>query len=290
MKSPLLILDVSSLAYRALHTTGEMKNGDDLTGVCYGLLQQVIKLQETLLSNRLAWCFDCGYDGRAELYPQYKANRNEGTEEEKELRRGMRQQLYRMRTKYLPMIGFKNIFIQDGYEADDIVASLCVNLPRGEQAIIVSSDRDLLQCLVDDKITVWNPNKQKQYTANDLRADFGVGPGQWALVKALAGDNGDNVEGIDDIGEKTAALYIAGRLKDTSKRYAKIINGDSICRRNLPLVTLPFPGTQVFSVVEDEITNEGWDAAFKEMGIKNLRGRIKGREKESAHEEMPRLR
>ena len=97
---------------------------------------------------------------------------------------------------------------KDGFEADDIIATYAqVGAKAGLDVVIVSSDKDLMQ-LVDDRVCMYDPMKQRTIRHDEVVEKFGVGPDRVVDVQALAGDSVDNVPGVPGIGVKTAALLI----------------------------------------------------------------------------------
>jgi len=271
-----LLLDVSGLAYRSMHTLGDLSHEGIATGAIYGMFRAVLEMMEVYATNNLVWCFDRGYDCRLAVCPTYKANRKTDDDPEKrEARRIMRQQLYRLRTDYLPAMGFRNVLSQEGFEADDVLASVCGNLPGKDRAIIVSSDHDLFQ-LLSPRVSMLSPSSKSIVTADSFRAEWGIGPDQWMDVLAMAGCDGDNVVGLDGIGYKTAVKFLTGNLKDSTKAFRHIVSNNGMWRHNLELVRLPFTGTKRFELVEDGVID--WDGMFHRLGMASLRGkgRIRG--------------
>ena len=93
-------------------------------------------------------------------------------------------------------------------EADDIIASAALQLSRlGHKVIVVSGDKDLLQ-LVDDKIVVWEPMKDRVMDIQAVRDKYNVGPDQLLDCFSLIGDSSDNIPGVPGIGPKTAETLI----------------------------------------------------------------------------------
>src|ERR1700722_6320763 len=172
--------------------------------------------------------FDSYKSKRFELYPNYKKDRIEkwanATQEEKLDREEYQQQLW-MIMKVLPKLGYKNIFHQSGYEADDVIASICRNLSSNDRAVIVSSDKDLYQLL--SKRVSMQKAKGEMYTEKDLSKDyFGLEQEQWHVVKAIAGCETDSIEGVKGIGDILAAKFLRGLVKEGSKTYQKIEQGE----------------------------------------------------------------
>lgn len=275
MKPPTLLIDVSYLAYRA-HYSGAGQLSFELipTGVTYGVLKEVKFLLDRFETDRIAFCFDYGRPHRQTELPEYKANRLEGkSENEKQQILAVKQQIHMLRKEYLTQIGFKNIMFQKGYEADDVIAKIIQDRPERE-FIIVSSDHDLYQ-LLGKYVRVYNPHKKEIITEDTFRQQFNCSPETWKLVKAMAGCSTDNVKGIEGVGEKTAIKYICGQITK-GKIFHKIIKGTPIWRRNIGLVSLPYPGIQPFTLHKDRVTPEGWQGLVKRLGFASLAAAIPG--------------
>jgi DNA polymerase-1 len=273
--SLVLAIDVSNMAHRAMHTTGGLAFDGDYTGIMYGIFRDIVSFVELFNSDMIAFCFDGGCDKRWEIYSDYKGNRKvnrrEMDEDERETRRELSRQIYRLRTSALDEVGFRNVFWQEGYEADDIIAWLCEN--HTHDFVIVSTDHDLYQCLSTDRVTMWNPITKRATTQESFEERFGIDPALWAHVKAIAGCAGDAVPGIRGVGEKIAAKYVSGKLKSDSKAFRSIIPESSLVKRNLQLVRLPFPGCGPFELNADDVTRRSWDKMMESMGMRSLVGR-----------------
>ena len=111
---------------------------------------------------------------------------------------------------------------QDGYEADDCLATIA-RLGRVQGRVVIASpDKDLRQCLVDERVTILRKfsgrggkiSSLEWFTAGMLRKRYGLGPEQWPSYQALVGDAGDGVRGVEGWGEVTArkALAAGGTL------------------------------------------------------------------------------
>lgn len=271
-----LFLDVNFLAHRAFYSTGDLTYREIKTGVIYGVLRDILNLQQLHYTNRLAFCFDSKSSKRKELSGEYKANRAAKyaamTKSEKRTWEEFRSQIQLMRREYLPSLGYQNIFCQKGYEADDLIAMLCDSLEPNHRAIVVSADGDLLQCL-SDRVSIWNPRTNKMVTSKSFRAEYGIHPVQWSQVKAIAGCKSDNVAGVKGIGEKTACKWVRGLLKPKDRTYQLISNSLDIHNRNIQLTRLPFPGTKPMELVRDKFDQKAWKELTKRFGLKSLEGR-----------------
>ena len=95
-----------------------------------------------------------------------------------------------------------------GYEADDLVATYaCKARDAGGEAVIVSSDKDLMQ-LIGGGVVMWDPMKDRRLAEEAVFEKFGVGPEKMVDLQALIGDSVDNVPGAPGIGPKTAAQLL----------------------------------------------------------------------------------
>src|SRR5471032_3211253 len=137
-----------------------------------------------------------------------------------------------------------------GYEADDLIATYA-RLAReaGARCTIISSDKDLMQLVVDGKVELLDTMKNKRIASAEVLEKFGVGPDKVVQVQALAGDSSDNVPGVRGIGIKTAAELIniygdieallakVNEIKQPKRRETLIENAEN-ARISLKLVTL----------------------------------------------------
>jgi len=139
------------------------------------------------------------------MLPQYKATRKPSPEEFK-VQVPLLQELLRL-------MGYP-LLIQTGVEADDVMASLALRATeKGWQAVLLSSDKDLMQVL-GPGVLIMRPLKSgvssaEIYSAADFEAEKGFSPSSVPDYLALLGDKADNVPGVAGIGEKTAGELIS---------------------------------------------------------------------------------
>lgn len=270
-----LALDVSYLCWRARYTGMSRLSFEDIpTGVVYGFLRDLLSFQEQFKTPLVAFCFDSKKSLRRELFSGYKSARREkyATANEEELNELglMAEQIANLRKDYLPSLGFKNVFWQKGYEADDQIAGVCQALTGTDEAVIIGSDKDLYQ-LLGPRVKLYKPREKVLYTEKDLAKDyFGLAPSQWAMVKALAGCGSDSVPGVKGVGDKTAAKFLKTLLNERSKIHQKILAETETWKRNLPLVSLPFPNLTPIVFSPDEVTPQKWRALSRRLGMKSL--------------------
>jgi len=276
MRPPLLIIDVHYLCHRAFHSSQKELNWKGrATGVIFGFLKSISFLKDEFLTDQIAFCFEHPHLFRRDIYPPYKRRRHAKERTPAEMRdySNLIGQITELHQKYLPKIGFRNVFCFRGMESDDIMAALARDCPDNEEAILVTGDNDLLQCLKDN-VTLYSPQKQKLLTQNWFCHHYGIWPKQWPLVKAIAGCKGDEVEGIKGIGEISALKYARGELKLDSKAYLSIVSpaGKAIVRRNRPLVQLPYSTCPRPELREDCVTKEAWVETCGLLGMRSIAG------------------
>jgi DNA polymerase-1 len=265
-----LVIDCHGLGYRAYHSLGGLSHDGTATGVAFGFLSTILRLGERYKTNKILFCWDGGDSVRRKIYPAYKIGCktvSKTPEEQKELK-AIHAQFDSLRDTVLPALGFKNLLIQTGYEADDIIAYLIAkNVCQG---IVVSSDHDLYQLLQ-------YPNCRGQHmlstdrltTANSFHGEYRITAREWAMVKAIAGCGGDGVPGIPGVAEKTAIRYILDELPDGKKK-RDIDSNFKLIQRNWKLVRLPIHGVNDIQVKEDDLDEENILQIFSDLGFSSF--------------------
>ncbi|KMK65365.1 DNA polymerase I [Puniceibacterium sp. IMCC21224] len=215
------LIDGSAFIFRAYHALPPLTRKSDglpigaVAGFC-NMLQRYVEGNAGGDVTHLAVIFDKGsHTFRNDMYDLYKANREAMPED---LRPQM--PLTRRATEAFN-IACKEL---EGYEADDIIATLsCRAREAGGQVTIISSDKDLMQ-LVGDGVEMLDAMKNKRIDRDGVFEKFGVFPERVVDVQALAGDSVDNVPGAPGIGIKTAALLINeyGTLEELLDRASEI--------------------------------------------------------------------
>ncbi len=202
----LLLLDSYSLAFRAFYALPEdLQTSDGThTNAVYGFTSMLIKLLQEQKPDYIAACLDVGAPlQRSEEYTDYKSNRKETPEFFSPQVPLIREVLKVMN---IPM------FELPGHEADDIIAFLAHAAAAEDLDVrIVTGDRDFFQ-LVGGRIKVlYNRRGITDIVEMDPAAveeRYGVPPAKYVDLKALEGDNSDNLPGVPGVGTKTAAKLI----------------------------------------------------------------------------------
>ncbi len=273
-----LIVDTPYLCWRAYHSLRGLQFEGQPTDCLFGIFRDILTLQDQHATKDIIFCFDQKPYERQKVYPDYKKGLVDFTDEDVEKFNEVRRQLKQLRTELLPDLGYRNIFSQKGFESDDLIASIIQNTLRKQDfAIIISSDKDLYQ-LLSNQVMIWNPDTRRRkdpgVSPSTLMAKYGITPQQWVEVKAIAGCISDNIKGVDKVGEITACKYLTKQLNPKHKAYWNILNSQEIIRRNLQLVTLPWPGVEIFELQSDETNSKKWREVCKRLGFKSLLGRF----------------
>ncbi len=232
------LIDGSAFIFRAYHALPPLTRKSDglpigaVAGFCNMLHRYVEGNTGPDAPTHVAVIFDKGsHTFRNDMYDQYKANREAMPED-------LRPQISLTRDATAAF----NIACEEkeGFEADDIIATLAVQARKaGGRCTIISSDKDLMQ-LVGDGVEMLDAMKNKTIDREGVFEKFGVYPERVVDVQALAGDSVDNVPGAPGIGIKTAALLIneygdldallarAGEIKQPKRRETLIDNAEQI--------------------------------------------------------------
>ena len=242
------------------------------TGALFGILRDIRGFHERFQTQNLVFTFDVGANRRYRISSDYKSTRRKQREasppEEQEAYKELNKQIDKLRTDYLPRCGYTNVFWQDGFEADDVLAAISSSIIPSVTGVIVSSDEDMWQ-LLRPNISVFNPSTEFTMTLDKFHKKYGIDAAMWADVKALAGCKSDDVPGVAGVGNITAAKFLRGALAP-GKKYEAIIKANNTWRENLKLVTLPLPGTATPKLVINQVTPAKWDVVARELGMSTL--------------------
>lgn len=246
----------------------KLSHDDVPTSVAFGFLISVLQVSERFKSNKLVFCWDSG-GKREQVYPQYKAARREALPGEVEERKQIHAQFEALRDEILPRMGFKNQLMQAGYESDDLIAAVVGSRPD-LHFVIVSADHDLYQVLRHPNCIICPGPREPLVSRSSFFLKYGIKPGKWDVVKAIAGCDGDGVPGVPGVGETTAIKFINDELQINSTRWQAISRSIALIHRNHKLVYLPFPGCGPFTLQDDELSTEAFWTMFQDLGFESF--------------------
>jgi DNA polymerase-1 len=198
----LLLVDGSSYLYRAYHALPNLSGpGGFPTGAVHGFIAMLRKLRSDYPAAHAACVFDAkGKTFRDDWYPEYKANRSPMPED-------LAKQIEPIH-EAVRLLGWPVLEVP-GIEADDAIGTLARCAAQAGQRVVISTgDKDLAQ-LVDERVTLVNTMSGETLDPEGVKAKFGVAPQRIVDYLTLVGDSVDNVPGVDKVGPKTAAKWIA---------------------------------------------------------------------------------
>jgi DNA polymerase I len=261
--SELFLVDGNSLAYRAFFALPESIGTSDgrPTNAIYGLASMLVKIIDEHHPQGVIVAWDAGMSGREVTYDLYKAQRKP------------RPDLLREQWPHLmPLVeafGYTNVKVE-GYEADDVIASLARQArEQGISVMVVTGDRDAYQ-LVDDRVRVMSTSRgiteTKIYDREAVLERYGVEPELITDLMGLRGDTSDNIPGVPGIGEKTATQLLQefGSLEEVlasvdkisgAKRKQNLVEHADDARMSKQLATLQYDidtGVDLTAAMESE--------------------------------------
>ncbi len=284
------LVDGSGYIFRAFHALPPLTRPDGVqVGAVLGFTNMLIKLLREKNPDYLVVVFDAARENfRNQIYPAYKANRQETPPELIPQFSLIRQACEAFDVPYIE---------KEGYEADDLIATYAHSQPG--EVTIVSSDKDLMQ-LVGGSVRMLDPIKNRLIGVEEVKEKFGVLPEQVVDVQALAGDSSDNVPGVPGIGIKTAAELIqtygtlenllenAEEIKQTKRREMLLTHKeDALMSKRLVSLDDKVPMTEAledFSV--KPIRLDKAIAFLKEQHFNALIHRLEKEQPTTAHEQV----
>ena len=276
----LLLVDISSFFYRAFHAMPDFRSpAGEPTGAIFGVANMLNKLRADYPADYSACVFDPkGKTFRDDIYADYKATRAAMPED-------LARQVGPIR-ELAAALGWPCVVI-DGMEADDIIGTLSKHATaRGVDTVIGTGDKDLAQ-LVNETVVLVNTMSNETLDIAGVRNKFGVAPDRIVDYLTLMGDTVDNVPGVEKVGPKTAAKWIAefGSLDGVIKNAASIkgVVGENLRKaldwlptgRVLVTVKCDVPLTFDFDTIDHKLPDiEKLDKLYEQFGFKGLRAAL----------------
>lgn len=287
MKNKLVLIDGNSIIYRAFFALPLLNNDKGVyTNAVYGFTTMLMRILDEEKPTHMLVAFDAGKTTfRHETYSEYKGGRQKTPSELSEQFPVLKDLLKSFDIKHYEL---------PQYEADDIIGTLSAEAESGDWDItVISGDKDMLQ-LVSDKTTVSLTRKGitdvEKYTPSFLEEKMEVTPEQVIDLKALMGDNSDNVPGVPGVGQKTAvklikqfgtldAVYesldeVSGKkLKENLENHKE----DAFMSRELVTIKRDSP----IEIGLEDAVYQGYDPkklaeAFKDLGFNSLLNKVQG--------------
>ena len=198
---PLYLIDGSSYIFRAYYgVRADLSTSKGFpTNAVYGFANMLLKFLRDYQPRYLGMVFDSkGEVFRNEIYPEYKANRDEAPED---LQLQFPKIFELVQAFSIPMLAM------EGYEADDIIGTIA-RAQEESKVILVTGDKDFCQ-LVSENVTLVDTMRERVTGVREVYDKYGIEPSQMVDFFALVGDKVDNVPGVAGVGEKTASALIS---------------------------------------------------------------------------------
>lgn len=251
--------------------------------ILWAFFDRLKRTAQRFRTNKFVFAWEGKTNLRKSLYPNYKGNRvpkpttsefiNKKRQENKEHREvidSLAPFWLTIQNEIIPQLGFTNSFSIDGYEGDDVIATVCKNAGNTPIAIL-SDDNDMYQlisesvCCVSARVMRLNERGMlpKILDRQKFMKHFNLKPEQWSEFKALRGCSSDNVPGVLGVGAKLATLYLNGdpMLRKngqpmTAKLNIELAYKDGTVDLYRKLVKLPFEGTPDVELGLDDFSME----------------------------------
>jgi DNA polymerase I len=282
MADELFLIDGNSLAYRAFFALPESiaTSTGVPTNAIFGFASMLVKILTDYGPKSTVVVWDAGSSGRKEVYPEYKAQRSSRPDLLKE-----------QWPNFEPLVdafGYRNIKV-DGYEADDVIASLAEVAKTQDppiEVMVVTGDRDAYQ-LVDEQVRIMTTSRgitdTKVYDRQGVIDRYGIPPELVPDFIGLKGDTSDNIPGVPGIGDKTAAdlLQRFGSLESVldsideisgAKRKENLTNHSDDARVSKHLATakrdIPLDGLDIATFVSQTPDRSRLREVFREFELR----------------------
>jgi DNA polymerase-1 len=210
----LTIIDTFGFLFRSYYALPPLRSKEGFpTGMITGFMNFISSIGRDFQTDYIIFALDAkGPSFRNDIYGEYKAHRPEAPED-------LKAQLPVV-IELIEKMGFTTA-MKSGYEADDVIASLCEDAKTKDIEVrIVSHDKDLYQ-LIDDDIYMFDPIKKKKVSKDECKNKYGVEAHQFIDYQALVGDSADNVPGVKGVGAKTATALI-NQFNDIENLYKNL--------------------------------------------------------------------
>ncbi|MDC6387363.1 DNA polymerase I [Maribacter sp. PR1] len=280
----LFLLDAYALIFRgyyALIKNPRINSKGMDTSAIMGFMNSLFDVIKREKPDHLAVCFDKGGSvERTEMFPEYKANRDETPDA---IRIAIPYIQDILKAMHIPSV------VLEGWEADDIIGTLSKQAEKeGYKVFMVTPDKDFGQ-LVSENIFMYRParmgNGIEIWGIPEVQKRFGVKrPEQVIDYLGMMGDASDNIPGLPGVGDKTAKKFIEqfdsleGLLENTDqlkgKMKEKVIENAELGRLSKKLATICIDCDVTFNAEDYELSvpdNEAVQKIFEELEFRRLK-------------------
>ena len=266
----LILIDGNFFTYRLLTSMPafdlQYKSERQGSFLIYNFLNSLQSILKQFTFNNLIICWDSKINKRKEIYPDYKANRKVRTEEQKERRKHLYGLMNYLKEELKTLGQWANVE-KEGYEGDDLIAYFV--LENNRKCLIASSDNDLYQLLLKDKVFIYLIKDKKVFTEQDFEDEYKITVENWPLIKSIIGDKTDNIKGIYGIGIKTAIKYYLDEKEP--EKFDNLVNDNStLIAQNYQIIKLPIDNDINLKLPQCYFDQEKWIEMFQKNGLRKL--------------------
>ena len=225
-----LLVDGNNLIKIGFHGVKDYFHNGQHIGAIWHFLNTLRKFLEENNYNKVVvfWDSDTNSSQRRIIYPKYKLNRKDDSNEFKQASYESQKQRVK---QYLEEMFVRQVEVEHS-EADDLIAYYC-KISEDENKTIFSSDRDLTQ-LISEKVSIYSPSAKRYYKMGDTikMSDFEVPHFNVKTIKILTGDSSDNIDGIFYLGEKTLFKFFPELLERVVEIPDILTKGEELLKEN----------------------------------------------------------
>ena len=225
-----LLVDGNNLIKIGFHGVKDYFHNGQHIGAIWHFLNTLRKFLEENNYNKVVvfWDSDTNSSQRRIIYPKYKLNRKDDSNEFKQASYESQKQRVK---QYLEEMFVRQVEVEHS-EADDLIAYYC-KISEDENKTIFSSDRDLTQ-LISEKVSIYSPSTKRYYKMGDTikMSDFEVPHFNVKTIKILTGDSSDNIDGIFYLGEKTLFKFFPELLERVVEIPDILTKGEELLKEN----------------------------------------------------------
>jgi DNA polymerase-1 len=233
--SKVLIIDGTNTYFRTFSASPALNYNGEHVGGFYGFINILKNIIKSINPTRVIIVFDGkgGSQKRKKSYSNYKQGRAIKSKLNRVLDLDLTDEQRLLKLQFIKLLEYLDclpvcVMSYDNIEADDVIAFLTTQC-LSENVIIYSNDKDYFQ-LIDDRVSVYFPAKNKMYTGSDIKSEYGILPQNFIWYKVILGDKSDNVKGIHGVGQTkfdSNFSFLADNIYDLNSFKEKLNEFDS---------------------------------------------------------------
>lgn len=233
--SKVLIIDGTNTYFRTFSASPALNDNGEHVGGFYGFINMIKNVIKSINPTRVIIVFDGkgGSQKRKKVYNGYKSGRAIKNKLNRVLNMEMEDEQKLLRMQFIKLLEYLEclpitVMSYDNIEADDVIAYITMQCLK-DNVIIYSNDKDYFQ-LINDRVSVYFPAKNKMYTKSEMLNEYKILPENFIWYKVILGDKSDNIKGINGIGKtkfESNFSFLSNDIYDLTSFKNKILELDS---------------------------------------------------------------